>query len=495
MDKLADLVPARGLTVLLPLFLLAGCVVGPDYHAPKTAMPDAWQQKAVADLQPGSPSLESWWLRFQDPVLNQLVDKARAGNLDLKLTLLRVDEAKALRGVAQSEYYGSINVRGSALGTRVSKEGELVPQPGATELKGFYTLGADAAWEADLWGRVRRSVESANASLAATLEDVRDVYVTLLAVLADSYVQVRTLQRQIAFAEDNARLQRATLELARNRFAAGLVPELDVHRAELNLAITESSIPPLQTALRQFENALAVLIGGFPVELAPLLETAAPIPQPTAPVQVGVPAELLRQRPDIRRAERLIAAQNARIGVAASEWYPRFILVGDLHLEALGGQPFFNSAALAYAFGPQVRWNIFNGGRVRNQVRAEKIRTEQALNRYEQTVLLAVQETESAMVAYAQEIQRNQKLKQAVKAAERSVEQTQVLYKSGLTDFQILLDMERDLFQQQNFQAVSQGMITQDVIAIYRALGGGWDDGTLLPRTAAEADPAANSKP
>jgi NodT family efflux transporter outer membrane factor (OMF) lipoprotein len=458
-------------------------------------MPDAWEQKAAADLQPGSPGLESWWLRFQDPVLNQIIDKARAGNLDLKLTLLRVDEARALRGMAQSQFFGSVNAYGSALGTRVSKEGEFVPNGSATELKGFYTLGTDAAWEADLWGRVRRSVEAANANLAATVEDARDVYVTLLAVVADSYVQVRTLQRQIAFAEQNATLQQATLDLARHRFMAGLVPELDVHRAELNLAITESSIPALQTALRQSENALAVLLGGFPAELSPILATPAPIPQSTAPVQVGVPAELLRQRPDIRRAERLVAAQNARIGVAASEWYPRFILVGDLHLEALSGQPFFASEALAYAFGPQVRWNIFNGGRVRNEVRAENTRTEQALNRYEQTVLQAVQETESAMVAYAQETQRNERLKEAVKAAGRSVEQSQVLYTSGLTDFQNLLDMERDLFQQQNLQAVSEGTITQDIIAIYRALGGGWDDGTLTPRTASAAVPNRTSQP
>lgn len=459
----------------LGLGLTGGCVSGPDYEAPVVDMPDAWEQKATADLQDGPTNLDRWWSRFDDPKLEALIEKARLNNLDLRTAALRLEEAMALRGVAASAYYGTIDADAYAGAGQVSRNANGLPD--SVDAKSdYYTMGANAAWEADVWGRVRRSVESADASLDANLEDYRDVLVVVQSRVAAFYVEVRTTQKQIILTENNVDLQRATLQLTQDRFDAGLSADLDVRRAELNLARTESTLPNLYANLERVVNALSVLLGEMPGGVESVLGMSDVIPQTQVPIYAGVPAELLRQRPDIRSAERRIAAQNARIGVAASDYYPRFLLVGDLRIESTDYDNLFSGDSVSYGFGPQIQWNIFNGGRVKNQVRAEEIRTEQAEILYEQTVLQAVEETETAMVAYVQELDRFKALTRAVVAAEASVDQTQTLYRSGLTDFQNVLNMERDLFEQQNQQAASEGEIALKTVAIYRALGGGWQD-------------------
>jgi len=455
--------------------LFSACSVGPDYERPDLPVPDAWYAEATEDLQDGPTGLDHWWSRFGDPVLDALIADARAKNLDLRQAVLRIEEAMALRGVAASAYYGSVNGSANASATRSSAGTTPLPD-GSDRTGAYYSLGIDVGWEADLWGRVRRSVESAGALLDASLEDYRDILVLVQAQVASTYVDIRTTQRLIALTEENIKLQQATLQLTRDRFDAGLVADLDVRRAELNLARTESTLPSLRAQLRASLNALAVLLGETPGTIESRLGDGAAIPHLTAPVTRGVPADLLRQRPDIRAAERRLAAQNARIGVAASDYYPRFILAGELRLESTDTGGFLSSDNIAYGFGPQVRWNLFNGGRTGNLVRAEEVRTQQAALAYEKTVLQALDEVETAMVAYQREIERNEALKRAVAAARTSVEQTQSLYKSGLTDFQNVLNMERDLFEQANLQAASEGAIAQYAISIFRALGGGWED-------------------
>lgn len=463
------------------LLILGGCLtVGPDYEAPEVETPDAWQQAATAGLQDGPSKLDRWWDRFDDPVLDDLIARARIDNLDLRTAALRLEEAMALRGVVASQYYGSIDADGAAYATQVSENATFLP-PGADSQVDYYTLGASAAWEADVWGRIRRSVEAADASLDATLEDYRDVLVFTQAQVASLYIELRTVQKQIKLTQNNVDLQNSTLKLTRDRFDAGLTPDLDVRRAELNLARTESSLPTLVASHARVLNALTVLVGEMPGAMDSEIGVRPIIPSTEAPVYSGVPADVLRQRPDIRSAERRIASQNARIGVAASDYYPRFLLVGDLRVESTDYDNLFSGNSVGYSFGPQVRWNIFSGGRIKNQVKAEEIRTAQAEADYEQTVLQAVEETETAMVAYVQELDRYAILGRAVEAAEKSVEQTQTLYKSGLTDFQNVLNMERDLFEQQNLQAASEGTIAIRIVGIFRALGGGWQDAPRPP--------------
>lgn len=455
----------------LCISLLTGCVsVGPDYEAPEPDLPDQWHASVMRDFKSGEPAMEAWWKVFGDEVLEDLIAHASTNNLSLKVAVARIDQAAALRGVSASQYFPDIVAGASASAVQTTKAG--TPQ-GADRRGELYEAGLTMAWELDLWGRIRRSVESADASLQATVENHRDLLVLLYADIAASYIDVRTLQERIGIAETNLEAQAGTLGLTTNRFNAGLVPKLDVSQAELNRARTESSIPQLRQALVQAINRLGVLTGEMPYALQEKLGEARPIPSASGDVTVGIPAELLRQRPDLRRAERELAAQHALIGATKAELYPTLALPGALTFQS-GDSGVFDSGNSAYSLGPQVRWNIFSGGRIRNRVKAERAATQAALHAYEQTLLLALEEVEGAMAAYANEKDRMQSLEQAEVSAAKSVELVTELYTSGLTDFQNVLNMEQALLQQQDQLAVSRGLISANLVAVYKALGGGW---------------------
>ncbi|GBC61331.1 RND transporter [Desulfonema ishimotonii] len=466
------------LAVVLILGLLCGCTtVGPDYTPPAPKLPDAWHQAAVKGMDTGRADFRRWWGVFNDPVLARLIERARKGSPDLRLAAARIREARASLGVASGEQLPAID--GSGL-TQRGRSGEDFDTGGKTV--NTYSLGLDASWEIDFWGRISRSVASAEAGLQATVEDYRDALVLLYAEVAGNYTEVRTLQAQIRYAEANVGIQRDTLQVTRDKLRAEIAPALDVRQAELNLATTESEIPSLKISLTQAVNRLAVLCGEYPGALYPVLAETAPIPAPPDTLMTGLPADLLRQRPDIRRAERSLAAQTARIGVATADLYPAFSLSGTFGFESLSSADLFESGARAWSLGPAFRWNLFNGGRVRSQIRVEEALTEQALVAYEQTVLGAVEDVENAMVSYVLEKERRALLEKSVTAARKSVELVSQLYKIGLTDFQNLLDMQRSLFQQQDALAESEGNVTRNLIQIYRALGGGWGD-EALPKT------------
>jgi NodT family efflux transporter outer membrane factor (OMF) lipoprotein len=298
--------------------------------------------------------------------------------------------------------------------------------------------------------------------------------VMLYAQVASTYIEVRTLQRRIELAENNLVAQSNTMELTKNRFDSGLAPLLDVSQAELNYSRTASLIPLLKQQLTVAINRLGVLAGEMPYALEQELGPPASIPSASAEIIAGLPSDLLRQRPDIRRAERELAAQNARIGAAKADLYPTLALPGALVLESSSAGDLFDSASTAYSFGPQVRWNLFSGGRIRSQVRAEEAGTQAALHAYEQTVLLALEEVENSMAAYANEQDRIVSLETAAASAEKSVELVSELYSSGLTDFQNVLNMEQALLTQQDTLAQSRGLVSAYLVAIYRSLGGGW---------------------
>ena len=453
--------------------LLNGCIsVGPDYKAPEVETPDAWHESVMADFETGEASLQTWWTVFDDPILNGLIERVSTNNLTLKTAAARIEQAAALRGVSASQFYPSIFADASASAVQTA---EANTPNGADRQGELYGAGLSMAWELDLWGRIRRSVESADASLQASVENYRDIMVLLYAEVATTYIEVRATQARLDIAEDNLDAQSETMQLTINRFDSGLVPHLDVSQAELNHSRTESLIPPLRQDLIEAINRLSVLAGEMPFALQQELGPAKPIPATSEKVVADLPAELLRQRPDIRRAERELASQNALIGATKAELYPTLTLPGSLVLESPNGSDLFDSGSVAYSFGPQLRWNIFSGGRIRNSVRAEEAATRAVLHTYEQTVLLALEEVEGSMAAYANEKDRIESLETAAAAAQKSVELVTELYKSGLTDFQNVLNMEEAMLTQQDELAVSRGLVSVYLVSVYRSLGGGWD--------------------
>jgi NodT family efflux transporter outer membrane factor (OMF) lipoprotein len=481
----------------LAVFSGTGCLsVGPDYQRPETKTPDAWNRAVTQDLESGRSPVVTWWDLFQDPQLSLLIQDAAQSNLDLKAVLARLEAAEAQYGVARSRYWPTVQGTGFAGATRTSEDTVPVLPEGIERESPYYQLGADFAWELDLWGRVRRIVESSRASYQAAEEAYRDALVVLFSQVTLTYIDVRTLQQRIIKLEENIARTRETLDIVRNRNLAGLVPDLNVAQAERDLAVAEASLPELQAALFAAMNRLGVLTGREPSALHSRLSEPLPIPQVPAQVEVGLPAELLRQRPDIRQRERELAAQNARIGVAQAEFYPIFSLPGTLSLEAVDADNLFSGGSVAYSFGPAFRWNLFAGGRVRQTVRFEEARTKELLARYEQQVLLALEEVETSLSDLARERERQKKLNEAAAAARRTMDMSMVLYRSGLTDFQNVLDAQRILIAQESDLADSAGRLCANLVRLYKALGGGWQVAAPEPVSSpAETAPAPEEKP
>jgi len=463
--------------------MLNGCTVGPDYVEPETETPDAWYTAAVDGLEDGKATLQTWWRVFEDEKLNELVLRSAEGNLSLRSALWRVEEARALRGVISSTRKPQVGFSADANRSQPSDNGALgdfAPEEGF-EAGDLFTAGFGASWEIDVFGRIRRQVEAADAATQASVEAYRDVLVSLYAETALAYVNVLTAQERLRIAHANVEAQENTLQLTKDRFDAGLVSALDVAQAEGNLANTFSLIPGIERDLNEGLNRLAVLLGENPGALHAELDTEVPIPHEPEAVTMGLPAELLRQRPDVRRAERLLASQTAQIGVATADLYPTFSLAGFLGLEALNAGDLASGDSVTWNVGLPIRWNIFSGGRIRSRIRAEEARTNQALAGYEQTVLNALEESENAMVAYVKEVQRRERLAQAVNATQRSLDLVLTQYTAGLTDFQNVLDTQRTLLLREDDLALAEGAVIGNLVRLYRALGGGWDPDTAQP--------------
>jgi NodT family efflux transporter outer membrane factor (OMF) lipoprotein len=465
----------RTLPCVLLVASLAGCIrpVGPDYEQPDVVVADRWHQDIVEGLAEGDADYQTWWQALEDPQLDSLISRAGQNNLDLKLAYARIAEARAQLGIAKGERYPDLDGFGASQRQRLSEGvSGLVPPP-AKRTDTFRDIGVEAIWELDLWGRVRRSVESAEANYEASLENYRDVMVVLFADVGSNYLLLRALQERLRLALANVELQRETLKLVEARNKAELAPKLEVRQAELNLATTESAVPALQAAIVQTINRIGVLLGEQPGVLHAELQGSAPIPGPPASVATGIPADLVRRRPDVRLAERNLAAQTARIGIATAALYPNFFIAGDFSYLTASGS-LFDSGNQSWSLGPFFSWNLFDGGRVRSAIDVEEARTEQLLAIYEQTVLRALQDVDDSLVGYAEERKRLAALERSEIAAADATRLVNELYKRGLTDFQNVLDTERSLFGQQDLLAESKGNVMLNLISIYRSLGGGW---------------------
>ena len=453
-------------------------MVGPHYVEPETDTPDQWQQALAEDMAAGQQELVRWWEQLNDPQLTALITRAKEGNPGLKETIARIREARAVRAIAAGERVPDVNAGGRVARSRLP-ETFIPPTTDLNRYNSFYEIGASATWELDFWGRIRRAVESADASLQGSIESYRDALVLLYAEVALTYTEVRALQARITYTEGNIITQEGALQLVVDRNKAGIASDLEVRQAELNLYRTKATLPTVQAALTASINRLGVLLGESPQALHTSLATPQPIPAVPQQILVGVPGELIRRRPDIRAAERSLAAETARIGVATAELYPRFGISGDFSMLATDAGDITDWGNRRFNIGGFFSWNIFDGGRVRGQIGVQDARTEQALYRYEQTVLRALEEVETNLANFARERERRVALEQSATAAEKSVELVLILYRTGLTDFQNVLDMQRSLFEQQDLLAASDGEVIKDLIRIYTSLGGGWDPDDL----------------
>ncbi|MBI5434710.1 MAG: efflux transporter outer membrane subunit [Planctomycetes bacterium] len=457
----------------LLLALAAACAsVGEDYRAPELAVPERWRSADGEGLRAGEPELAEWWRKLNDPELDALIERAALGSHDLREAFARLREARALRGDAAGERYPTLDGKAGFLRRG---ESDNTPLGGFVPDNGVYSAGFDASWEIDLWGRVSRSIEAANADLDASVENVRDVSVAVAAETARNYIELRSFQRRLAIARDNVSLQEQTLQLVRGRFDAGLVGERDVAQARTNVESTRSRVPALEVGVAAAEHRLAVLVGLPPGALASELAVERPIPVPPLSFAVGVPAELLRRRADVRRAERELAAAHARVGVAEGDRLPRLTLAGELGIAAEDVTDLGESDSAVFGIGPSLRWRLFDGGRLANRVVAQEARTEQALVRWERTVLVALEEAENSMVAFVREQTRRGSLREAALQARRAVDLSRAQYAEGLSDFQAVIDTERAVAELEDQLATSDAAITTHFVALYKALGGGWE--------------------
>lgn len=455
------------LALVLASALAAGCAVGPDYRPPALDVPERWRAVDPAAQADAAEALAAWWSRFRDPGLDALVARALAANRELREADARVREARALRRMAAAPLFPELVAEGDAsVGT------------GSTPNLGLAVL--DAIWEIDVFGGTRRSLEAADAELAASLAERRQLLVVLLGELARSYVELRGLQRRIDAVRRNLAAQEETRALTEAQARVGLASDLDVERARALTANTAAELPPLEAALAATAHRIAVLVGESPAALAEELAEPGPLPRAPEEVLVGVPAELLRRRPDLVRAERELAAATARIGEAQADLYPRLTLTGSVGLRSEDVKSLLGSDATFAAWGPNLVWPIFAAGRIRANVAVQDARAEQALARYEQALLRALEEVETALVVHAREQVRRRALEQAVESNREAVEMARSLYANGLGGFLDVLDAERSLLLSEDRLVQSETAVTTSLVALYVALGGGWEQAEAL---------------
>lgn len=456
------------------LLIITGCTVGPDYHPPKVNVPEHWSESLSGGETNGDAQLADWWASFNDPQLNSLVNRALKSNLQLRMAQARVLEARAQRAVVAAELWPSVDAWGSYSYNRISAN-YFLPLPAGTPLAyNWYQTGFDSSWELDVFGGVRRNVEAANADIAAAEFSRRDVLVTLLAELARNYFEICSAQQRLAIAHENIDAQKRLVALTTQQYQAGVTSELDVQQASALLADTEAAVPVLEAALDSAIHRVGVLLAEPPGALVTELSQTNSIPLPPPRVPVGLPSDLLQRRPDIQRVERQLAAATARIGVAKADLFPHFSLTGDAGLQSVSAATWFEPASSFWTVGPTVTWRIFDAGRIRANIRAQDARQQQALANYEQAVLSAFEDVENALSAFAKEQTRYQSLRKSVSAQQAALNLARDLYQNGLTDFIRVLDSERSLYQAEDALVQSQAAISGNLVALYKALGGGW---------------------
>ncbi|MCX5682197.1 MAG: efflux transporter outer membrane subunit [Planctomycetota bacterium] len=458
-----------------------GCMVGPNFAPPKTDVPAGWV--GPTDQMTLSPEKQAelvrWWATFGDATLNSLVERAAKSNLTLLEAESRVRQARAARGIAAADLWPTISANGAFIRS-ASPAPAGGKGPGANKTvvipHSLFQVGLDATWEIDIFGGVRRNIEAADADIETAVEDRRDVLVTLVAEVGLNYVNLRGFQQRIAIAQDNLKSQKHSADLAQQRFGVGFASGLDTANANAQVATTASIIPLLQMSAQQAIYSLSVLLGRDPGALVGELSPTGAIPPPPPEIPITLPSELLRRRPDIRRAETQVHAATARICVATADLFPKFSLTGTLGSQSNKLETLMNWTNRNWSFGPSGSWTLFDGGRIGSNINLQTAFQEQFLMAYQQVVLVALQDVENALISYAKEQETRKALIDAVAANRKAFELSTKLYTEGLTDFLSVLIAERALFDTQDALVQSTANVSTSLVALYKALGGGWED-------------------
>lgn len=451
-----------------------GCKVGPNYMRPAAPVANHWIESADPKVNSNAQPPGYWWKVFNDPTLERLIQTAYQQNLTLRVAGARILEARAQLAIARGELFPQ--EQSAFFQYSRNKLSDKVANPPPVQWFSQWDLGVTATWELDFWGRFRRAIEAADAELDASVEDYDDVLVILVSDVAANYVQYRTFEQRLVYARTNVELQRKSFAIADDRFKNGATTERDVQQAKQALEETEALIPTLEIGKRQAMNRLSILLGMPPTNLDCILGAGSGIPDAPSDVIVGVPCDLLRRRPDLRRAERQVAAQSARIGVAASDLYPHFSLLGTIGLQAEGfGDLFDTPGSMIGTISPGIRWDVLNYGRLINNVRVQDARFQALAYAYQDSVLNAGREVEDAMVLFLRSQETAEHLGASARAAARTVEITEEQYTQGAVDYTAVYLFQTTLTEQQDELAVAQGDIALGLIGVYRALGGGWE--------------------
>jgi outer membrane protein, multidrug efflux system len=476
----------RAIATCAILLLLTGCGTKPKVQTPKPHVPADWNEPVAHGVVVDSTAVREWWKTFQDRTLDTLVERAGRANLDLRLAAERVTEARAARGVSKSALLPSVatsggytRVRGGiaqglnrvgvASGSPASRSSLLAPFE-----TNIFQLGFDASWELDFFGGLRHGVDAATAELRATEEGERDVLVTMLAEIGRNYLELRGTQKRLQIVRSNIETQQQTLDLTRVRYRAGLATDLDVARAAAQLATTQAAIPSLEESVARGAHRLGVLLGEEPGALRAELEKEGPLPLVPSSIPIGLPSDLLLRRPDVRQADAEIAAATARLGVARAERFPKFTLTGLMGRQGTSVSGLTLGAGNFFSFGPGVRLPIFTGGRIRSNIAVQDARLQQAATQYESVVLKSLEDVENALVSYSREQDRRAKLQQAVDESRRAVELANELYLRGLGDFLSVLEAQKSRYELEDELAHSETSVVVNLVALYKALGGGW---------------------
>jgi outer membrane protein, multidrug efflux system len=461
--------------VLLAAILAAGCAVGPDYHAPQTKAPGTWSEAPLGGATNAPVQFTDWWKTFHDPELDSLIARAVKANYDLRIAEAQLLQARALRSGVVWQFTPTINGSASFMDQQRSRNAQTGATSNMVLQTHLYDANFDASWEIDIFGGLRRQLEQANAQFASVEDQRRAVLVSVLAEVARNYVDVRGLQQRVEINRKNIVAQQESVEITRARFHAGLTSELDVKQAEVLLATTRAQLPTLETSLQQTVHQLSVLIGRAPGALLEELSATGPVPAPPPEVPVGLPSDLLRRRPDVRAAENDLHAANANIGVQTAELFPKFYLLGLGGYSTISASSWISPGSQYWSAGPTMTWRLLDFGRIRAQIKAADAQTQQALAVYEKTVITAFQDVEDALVAYHNEQVRYRALTEAVQANRRALELASELYQKGLGDYLNVLVTQRALFEVEDQLADSQRTVTANLVALYKALGGGWE--------------------
>ncbi len=464
-----------GVVALVAAATLSGCMmIGPDYERPPAPVASDWFARDGARIAPGSEPIGPWWETFADPVLTDLIVAAYRSNPTLEAAGVRVLEAQARRGIAIGTIFPQIQ---NAVGAYRRNVASLnTPFPPADRSFDQFVAGFDVAWELDLWGKFRRGIESADAEVLAAVANYDDVLISLLAEVAANYIGIRTAQEQLDVARRNVEVQRGNFDIARRRADEGAVSDVDPAQAATLLHATEAQIPFFEARIDEQASTLSALLGVPPQRVEELVGDApAPIPAPPAEVAVGIPADLLRRRPDVRRSERLLAAQSAEIGVAKADLLPHLSLVGSINLDAEDAAKFFEGRSFEAFGGPTFSWAILNYGRISNNVRVQDARYQALVNDYTNTVLRAQADVESAIATQRGALLQTVSLGESARAAATVVDLVSRRYVEGAVDFTTVLLAQQLLVEQQDLLAASRGQAALATVSLYKSLGGGWE--------------------